>query len=149
MPELEFHTGVSDATVFVCRMLRKAVRQGARVWVTAEDTHLALIDRHLWTADAHDFIPHAWASRMRPEMAGRTPVWLATAVEELSAAAPRVLINLGANVSPRAAEMARLIEVVAQDPDEAARGRERWRQYRALGLQVVHMPSKGHDGNGV
>jgi DNA polymerase-3 subunit chi len=145
MPEVEFHTGVGDATVFVCRMVRKAVRQGARVWVTADEAQLALIDRHLWTADERDFIAHAWAARMRPEMARRTPIWLATAVEELSDAAPRVLINLGASVSARAAELARLIEVVGLDPDEAARGRERWRQYRALGLKVVHMTSTAKD----
>ena len=65
------------------------------------------------------------------------------AAQPAPADAPRVLLNLGAEAPPRPLELERIIEVVAADPDEARRGRERWRQYKQLGLVVVHMPEPG------
>jgi DNA polymerase III subunit chi len=140
-PEVQFHTGVTDPEVFVCRMLRKACRQGVRVQVTAPEEVLALLDRLLWTFEERDFVPHVRVAAVAQALASRTPIWLTPAA--LGADAPRVLLNLGAEAPPRPLELERIIEVVAAAPDEARRGRERWRQYKQIGLVVVHMPEPG------
>jgi DNA polymerase-3 subunit chi len=143
--EVEFHTGVADKVGFACRLLRKAYRRGARVLVTAPRDVLALLDRELWTFEERDFVPHV---RLAPgasaAMVRRTPIWL---VEELDGAAPAgapdVLVNLGAPAPRDLTPFARLIEVVAAEPDEEDAGRERWRDYRARGLPVVHHGAAG------
>ena len=48
------------------------------------------------------------------------------------------MVNLGADAPIEVGDLQRLIEVVSADPDDAARGRERWRAYKAAGLQIRH-----------
>jgi DNA polymerase-3 subunit chi len=134
--EVEFHTGVADPVGFVCRLLRKACRQGARVLCTAPPGLLVELDRALWTFDAHDFVPHVRMPGARTALAERTPIWLAT--ESLAASAGRVLVNVGAAAPVNPADFARLIEVVAADEGEAQAGRARWRAYKSAGLDIVH-----------
>jgi DNA polymerase III subunit chi len=145
MLDVEFHTGITDPTAFALRLLRKAYRQGARVLVTAPEPQLAELDRLLWTDDDRDFIAHARVSTMSAGMAVRTPLWLATAPEEAPQlqGKPDVLVNLGAAAAAEPQSLKRLIEVVSADPDEAARGRERWRAYKAQGLIIKHSPAGG------
>ena len=138
--EVEFHTGVADKVGFACRLLRKAYRRGARVLVTAPAGVLALVDRELWTFDEREFVPHV---RLAPgtsaSMVRRSPIWLVEAVDGAApAGTPDILVNLGAPAPRDLAPFARLIEVVAAEPDEEDAGRERWRDYRARGLPVVH-----------
>lgn len=135
---VEFHTGVADALGFACRLLRKAYRQGARVSVIAEPAMLRSLDRALWTFEEREFVPHLRVSgETRPaSLAQRTPIWL---LDEVPAqGAPPVLVNLGAELPSSVADFERIIEIVSTEPDEAERGRTRWRQYRARGLTVKH-----------
>jgi len=146
MTEVEFHTGVVDSLSFACRLLRKAARRGARVLVTAPTSVLAELDNALWTFDEHDFVPHVRLPSTSTAVLQRTPIWLAVdtlsvhhAAQNFQAdAAPRVVVNLGADAPEDLHAIDRLIEVVALDADEADAGRARWRTYRAQGLQIVH-----------
>ena len=136
MTEVEFHTGVADRLGLACRLLRKAYRQGVRVQVTAQAEELAALDRALWTFDERDFVPHVRVPAADPQRAARTPIWLAP--QATVAGAPRVLVNLGADAPQDLGALDRLIEIVSVEPDDAARGRERWRAYKAGGLTIKH-----------
>lgn len=136
MTEVVFHTGVADPVGYACRLLRKAVRQGVRVQVTAPPEVLTALDRSLWTFEQSDFVPHVRMPGAHPAVARRTPVWLTPAV--LQEEAPNVLVNLGVAVPTEFSALERVIEIVSSAPDEAARGRQRWREYHALGLPLKH-----------
>lgn len=145
--EVEFHTGVEDSVAFACRLLRKAQRQGARVLVTAPEELLTELDRALWVFDEREFLPHVRMPGARPAVAARTPLWLALDADEAGAAhpaaAPRVLVNLGAAAPKNLDEIERLIEVVATDPESTELGRQRWRAYKAAGLEIKHHAAGG------
>ncbi|MDQ2780629.1 MAG: DNA polymerase III subunit chi [Pseudomonadota bacterium] len=142
--EVEFHTGIADPVDFVCRLLRKAYRKGARVLVTAPAPLLSELDAALWAFEPAEFVPHLRQAGMldsRPaELAARTPIWLSESPlpSTEAFAAPRVVVNVGAAAHPRPAELERLIEIVGVDPAAVEQGRGRWRDYRAAGLQVIH-----------
>ncbi len=142
---VEFHTGVAAPLPFTCRLLRKAWRSGARLLVTAPPPWLDELDRALWTFEERDFVPHVRLGAAGPPHAARTPIWLAAAVPDAAAAAGRVLVNIGAEppaLAEAAAAFDRIVEVVAADADAAAAGRERWRAYKAAGLEILHHPAR-------
>jgi DNA polymerase III subunit chi len=139
LTEVEFHTGVQAHVAFACRLLRKAQRNGARAWVTAPAALLNELDRALWTFEERDFVPHARVSGASPALLKRTPLWLAEALGDTSLpGAPRLLVNLGAEAPTAIPTLDRLIEIVSVDVDDAQRGRERWRAYKAAGLNILH-----------
>ena len=43
--DIRFHFGVDDRILYVCRLLRKAARQGSRVLVRGEDPEMDLLDK--------------------------------------------------------------------------------------------------------
>ena len=144
LTEVEFHTGVPDRVSFACRLLRKASRQGARVLVTAPEDILVELDRALWAFEERDFLPHVRMPGAKPAVAARTPVWLARDVSLQGAAdAPRLVVNLGAEAPADVAALERLIEVVSVEPDDAEQGRQRWRAYKAAGLDIKHHAAAG------
>ena len=140
MTEVEFHTGVVDPLGFACRLLRKAVRRGVRVRVIAPPDTLGALDRALWTFDERDFVPHVRVPGASAATAARTPIWLVPSVNAAAGESPvpAVLLNLGAEAPDELAGLERLIEIVSADPDEAARGRSRWRAYKSRGLGITH-----------
>ncbi len=121
MTEVSFHFNVADRGGYACRLLRKAVRQGARVAVTGASASLARLDRELWSFDALEFLPHVL---LRPgqQLAARlrtTPVWL---VENAAQAEHHeVLLN----------------EIVSADADDRAAARERWKHYATRGYEIT------------
>lgn len=141
LAEVEFHTGVADRVSFACRLLRKASRQGARVLVTAPDAVLAELDRALWAFEERDFLPHVRMPGAKPLVASRTPVWLAR--DAALPGAPRLVLNLGAEAPADVATLERLIEVVSAEPEDAELGRQRWRAYKAAGLDIKHHAAGG------
>jgi DNA polymerase III subunit chi len=142
MTQVDFHIGVDDPLHYTCRLLRKAFRQGARVAVTAPPPVLQSLDRALWVFDERDFIPHLRlsAGRPAPALATRTPLWLVEG--PLPSGAPDVLVNLDADEPADATALSRIIEIVGDDPEQIARGRDRWRSYLRQGLAPRKMPDK-------
>jgi len=138
---VEFHTGVADDIGFACRLLRKAYGQGVRVLVRAPRERLARLDRELWTFVEREFLPHLRfaAAGALPAQAARTPIWLVDgALPEAAAGVPAVLVNLGADLVSDLGAFERIIEIVGNEPDDQAGGRERWRAYKAAGLEMQH-----------
>ena len=144
MPSIEFHTEVAEPVDFACRLLRKAFRQNARVSVVAPQATLRALDNALWAFDAHDFVPHAQvtAATHGKEQVQRAPIWLMSEVNFDDI--PDILVNMGADLlaqtqTPGALDrFQRIIEVVSRDVDEAASARQRWREYRQMGLTIKH-----------
>jgi DNA polymerase-3 subunit chi len=134
MTRVDFHTGVADKLVHACRLLRKAWRAGNRIVVTGSPEQLARLDALLWTFEPGEFIPHARlraGGTIAPRLA-RTPIWLADTPAD--AGERDLLVNLGPGLAPGFEGYARVIEIVADPPDEVAGGRQRWRAYLAAGL---------------
>lgn len=137
MKVVEFHHGMDDKLAYACRLLRKAYCRGAQVVVTAEASILKQLDRQLWVFDEQEFLPHvcavaghAWAPRL-----AETPLWLTD--EPATAPGPRsVLINVGDAIPDGVERFERFFDVVSTYPDDRQRGRQRWRQYEALGWAV-------------
>lgn len=133
--QVDFHTGLADKLDYACRLLRKAYRAGHRVVVTGAPEQLARLDSQLWIFDVGDFVPHARLRRGQavPARLAATPVWLAD--EPAAAGIDGVLVNLGPGPVVEPALFQRVIELVGDDADDAAQGRQRWRQHVATGVQ--------------
>jgi DNA polymerase-3 subunit chi len=138
MTEVSFHTGVPHLLGYTCRLLRKAMRQGARVVVTAPAETLAALDAALWSFDPLDFVPHLKLEpgAAVPERLRATPLWLL----ERPADAPdhQVLVNLGALPPEGFESFARVIEIVPTDDAGRAAGRQRWKHYANRGYAIEH-----------
>ena len=136
MTAVDFHTGLADPLRFACRLLRKAVRQGARIQVSAPPDVLDTLDRLLWTFEDKEFLPHVRQPGVPAELAARTPIWLSE--HALGSGAPSVLVNLGAPAPADLRGLSRVIEIVGSSPEAAEQGRARWRDYVTAGCQPDH-----------
>ena len=136
MTEVAFHFNVPDRIEYACRLLRKAVRKGARVTVGGPPADLARLDRALWTFDPLEFVPHVMP-RPGEELAPRlrtTPVWL---VADLARAGHHdVLVNLFDEPPPGFESFARVIEIVSADEHDRQAARQRWKHYAARGYAI-------------
>lgn len=140
MTAVDFHYNVHDRLAYACRLLRKAVRVGAKVAVSGPGEVLSRLDKQLWVFEPLDFTPHilvrpghAPAPRLQD-----TPVWL---VQDAHAVPHReVLVNLGDEPVEGFDAFARLIEIVSRDGEDRLAGRTRWKYYEQQGHKV-----NGHD----
>ena len=135
MTAVSFYFGVADRTHYLCRLVRKAMRQQRQVVVTGPPAALADFDRSLWTFDALEFVPHSlYGADSVASADAALQAWL---VEDPTQVAQRdVLVNLGPEPPPGFAGYDRLIEVVSNDPDDRAAARQRWRHYAAQGHAI-------------
>lgn len=138
MTEVSFHTQLPDPLGYACRLLRKALQQGAEVVVTAPAETLERLDPMLWTFDPLDFVAHRLlregevvAPRLR-----RTPIWLT--LPGASAPTHDVLVNIGVDPAPGFESYRRVIELVGTDEARVLAARRRWRHYRERGYAVAH-----------
>lgn len=139
MPEVQFHADLADRTGYACRLLRKAHRQSVRVRVLGEGAELDRLDVAMWTFEAQEFLPHVRLKGPPGSAALRAPIWLQEQGQEWPDSLPRpdVVLNLGPQPVPHSAYANRIIELVGQDPADRQAGRERWRHYKAEGLNPV------------
>ena len=134
---VEFHHGVPDKLAYACRLLRKAYRSGAKVLVTGSPAILKNLDRQLWVFDDQEFLPHVLVQpdKAVPERQHITPVWLSADGAGVPADCS-ILVNLGPDMPADVQRYERLFEVVSRDPEDRQQGRQRWKRYEALGLQI-------------
>jgi DNA polymerase-3 subunit chi len=142
---IDFHFNVEDRLQYACRVVRKA--RGAEKSVVAyarEPARLARFDAALWIFSALDFVPHVYVDS---PLAARTPVLL-TLDATLATPARDVFLNLDDDVPPAFSELAgrfeRIIEVVSREEGDRLRARERFKAYRAAGIE----PNKFEMGSG-
>lgn len=117
----------------VCELVRKAHAANLPTLVLARDrTQAELLDDLLWDMGDDAFIPHQIAG-LDPDEDGETPVLIAS--PEYDAPMRPLVINLRDAAVEGGFD--RVLEVVPADPAAREPLRERWKQYRARGLQVT------------
>jgi DNA polymerase-3 subunit chi len=139
MNTVEFHHGMTDKLAYACRLLRKAYRSGAGVLVTGDASTLKALDRQLWVFDDQEFLPHVLAmpGQDLPERLHGTPVWLTPHGGGAQVPGQRdILVNLGPDMPDEPQRYKRLFEIVSLEPHDRQLGRQRWKRYETLGLQI-------------
>lgn len=136
MTRISFHFNVPHRLGYACRLLRKALRQGARLTATGPDALLAELDRTLWTFDPIEFVPHLrlQPGEVPPARLRATPVCLTTDLR--GALHHDVLVNLGEQPPAGFETFARLVEIVSTDEAERSAARVRWKHYSARGYEI-------------
>lgn len=136
MTKVSFHFNVPHRVGYACRLLRKAVRQSARVTVTGPADLLGELDRALWTFEPTEFVPHLrlGGGQVPSAPLRATPVCL---VDTLASAVHQdVLLNLGAQPPQGFESFERLIEIVSTDESDRVAARARWKHYTARGYEI-------------
>ena len=136
MTRISFHFNVPNRLGYACRLLRKAIRQGARVTATGPEPLLAELDRALWSFDPIEFVPHLriQPGQQPPERLRATPVCLVT---ELGTALHHdVLVNLGEEPPAGFESFERLVEIVSSDEADRLAARARWKHYSTRGYVI-------------
>ena len=149
MTDVAFHTGILDPVEYGCRLLRKAVRSGARVAVYGPPAVLERLDRQLWTFEPLEFIPHVLLPR---DAAGgadagqlaRTPVLLCADGRVPEGCGIAVVVDGDRPLD--AARFDRVIEIVGDSAETKATGRQRWRDYERAGLAPQHVNAAASRG---
>lgn len=124
---------------FACQEIEKAFLADERVLVWLDnEADLAAFDDLLWTFADRSFIPHEALSADSDWE--ENPVLLSVAREP--ATAPQLIVNLAASAPPDLGAAVRVIEVIDADPGRRQSGRQRFKQYRAMGVEpVTHKPA--------
>lgn len=135
MTEVAFHFNAPDKLAYVCRFVRKALRNDARVVVTGPQALMQTLSAMLWRLSPADFLAHACEGDDAQVFAA-SPVVLVQDVR--CAPHQQVLLNLWDTVPEHFAPFERMVEVVsAQDEHDRAQARLRWKHYAGLGLSIV------------
>ena len=116
---------------YACMVAAKAWRRGHRVYMQVDTPGEAeALDRMLWEYQEASFVPHA---RTGTPEAAQSPVLIGTecAPEKWRG----MLVSLTRALPEGAAECRRVADLIADDRDHRAAGRERFRAYRAMGVE--------------
>ena len=137
MTSVEFHANVDDKLSYGCRLIRKAVRSGAKAVVVAEADTLTQLDQLLWSYSNTEFLPHCSVNSPEATRAA-SPIVL---VEQLpdpanELAISSVLINLGQRVPVNFEQFERLIEISSADADDRQAALGRWKYYKDRGYAL-------------
>ena len=135
MTNVAFHFGASDKLAYICRLLRKASGNSAKVVVLAELPFAAKLDTEIWGVSAVDFIPHCMASASA-SLLRYSPLLLTSEPLADVHFTDSVLLQLSRQVPPNLQLYKRVIEIVGLDETDRSEARHRWRAYAALGLTI-------------
>lgn len=138
MTEVAFHFNAPDRLGYACRLLRKAYLKGARLQVLADATVASALDQQLWLMGGVEFVPHC-GTEVPAMVQARSPIVI-TAGHPTSPQGPGdVLINLRDAMPEGFRRFSRVIEVITPDAAVRALARERWKQYKVMGLEPLHL----------
>jgi DNA polymerase-3 subunit chi len=117
---------------YACQEIEKAflAEEHVLVWLD-NDTDVAAFDDLLWTFADRSFVPH---EPLGPESDWEeSPVLLSAAREPQTA--PHLIVNLAATAPSGIERAGRVIEIIDAEPTRRQAGRERFKQYRAMGIE--------------
>lgn len=141
MTEVDFY--VLAETTDNDGLLRAACRLVHTVWdrkqlvyvLSTSDREADRLDELLWTFTQDSFLAHERlddAEKSNPAATACVLIGTTTQLELV----PDLLINLGAPVPEWFTQCARVMEIVASDPQRKAEGRQRYRAYREQGVPL-------------
>ncbi|HEY9256135.1 MAG TPA: DNA polymerase III subunit chi [Stenotrophomonas sp.] len=136
MPRADFYLiakprFLSEPLKLVCELARKAYDSNQPTLILTRDQAQAEeLDDLLWSFDPDAYIPHQIAGS--DEEDEEAPVLLAT--PDSDTPSRPLVINLRDAAWQGACE--RVLEVVPADPSAREPLRERWKQYKAMGLEL-------------
>ena len=123
-------TGPQSRLHFACRIAEKAYRLSNTVYAhTQSDQTARQFDDLLWQFRQGSFVPH----EVITDEAAAAPVRIGTASHMLEEG--DVLINLTGDAPPFAEQFTRVAEIVTGDETSKAEARERYLQYKAMGIE--------------
>lgn len=129
--------GEQRREITACRLCEKAYQQGHKVFIHADSTQQAQeLDSLLWTFREGSFLPHRLANQT-----GRDIVPPAILIGWNGTGEPDgypVLLNLAAGVPPFFGKFDRIAEIVNQNEEIKAAGRQRFAFYREQGCNLHH-----------
>ena len=135
MPRADFYLiakprFLEEPMKLVCELARKSYDKGLWTLILARDAAQAeALDELLWSFDDDAYIPHQIAGDEEDEL---TPVLIATPDRDVPSRA--LVINLRDDTYLGTCD--RVLEVVPADASARGPLRERWKQYKALGLDM-------------
>jgi len=132
---LEGNSGNREQTA--CRIADKAYRLGHGVYIhTADPSQAKRLDDLLWTFKQNSFVPHG----VEGESADPEVAVLISHHSELAdstqAQRRQVLINLAQDIPMFFSSFERVAEVIGQDNENKASGRQRYKFYRDRGYSL-------------
>lgn len=136
MTRVDFHSQVADKIHYSCRLIRKARAANCQILVLSQDVQQAqALNQALWNFSATDFLPHVM---LDDPLAQQTPIIITTALRD---ALPHyeLLINLSQQLPTNFLQFNRVIEVISQQEEDAANGRQRFRLYQQQGIKPAHL----------
>ena len=130
MTSISFHLNAQNRVHYACRLLRKAVRQGAQLMVTGSSETLEQLDHALWNLSATEFLPHC-DTHAEKRVLDKSPIVLSTQAQAIPN--KPILLNLGDDVPTSFTQFERIIEIVSTDENDKKLARQRWKHYVGLG----------------
>ncbi len=139
MTQVDFYILQNNNTreQFACRVVEKAYRLGHRIYIHAEDMQQASqLDKLLWTFNQGSFIPHGIEGQL-PNEGTQVVIGYTPELQNPEHSHDRkVMINLAHNVPLFFSSFERVAEVIDQQQENKASGRERYRFYRDRGYTL-------------
>ena len=153
MARVDFHSQVGNKLTYTCRLVRKIFSLASeaepikKIVIVGSSADIDQLNQMLWSFSAEEFLPHCLID---DESAECTPILLATAYDELQfqdLSHQDVFIHLGQNfledIEKITHRFDRVIEVVSLQEQEVLAGRQRFKQYRSMGVELFNHDQKG------
>jgi DNA polymerase-3 subunit chi len=136
MPTFDFYiieeSQVNARLRLTCRLIEKAYKNRHRIYVHTDTEKTAhQLDEMLWTYREDSFLPHNLYGD-GPEPAPPIQIGFALTPEKQR----DILINLSKDVPIFYPQFSRVLEIISNETDIQAAGREHYKQYRADGHPI-------------
>jgi DNA polymerase-3 subunit chi len=138
MIEVSFYllpsAGAGQRYGYACKLIEKAYRSGCFCYVlTDTDSQSQWLDELLWTFRPNSFIPHEIYRGQLPEFANTVLIGSQPAPAQWQ----KVIINLATNPPSDLTNTERVLEILDNNEQLKQAGRQRYRYYKQLGLNLV------------
>jgi len=138
MAEISFYllpvSSQQERLDFACKLIEKIYRSGLNCYVLTDSVEQSeSMDKLLWTFRPGSFIPHQLDNGLLPELSQTILIGNGNIPESRQ----NLVVNLSENVPPVKPETERILEILDNSESSKQSGRQRYRYYQQLGLEIV------------
>lgn len=136
MAEVSFYVlstaGLQERYRFACKLIETAYRKGSFCYVQTDSPQQShTLDELLWTFRQNSFIPHQIYQGELPQFPNTVLIGNQPAPTQWQ----KVILNLSSVVPVDLNNTEKLLEILDNDEQIKALGRERFRHYKRLGIE--------------